>query len=158
MSSRGSIRSLAGVVHAVAMKKPSPFPARFAAAIVAAAGIMLAVPTLAHLVVGGPVETPLAWSSLSLGCTVLAALSGVTYLAWRPPSGWAALVAGGVTAAAMTILPILIVWDDRGWQMLVIYLVVYGVYFAIILALMTAAVVLHGRRGLSFRGRVRARG
>lgn len=146
-----------GMVHAVGMKKPSPFPARIAVAFLAAAGIMLTVPTLSHLLLGGPNETPLAWSSLSLACTALAAVAGVTLLAWRPPSGWATVLAVGVTAAAMTLLPISMLWDDRGWWgALVFYLVVYGVYFAIVPALMTAAIVLHGRHGLRLRRPVRA--
>lgn len=140
------------MVHAVGMKQPSPFPVRVVAAFLAAAGIMLAVPTLAHLVFGGPNETPLAWSGLSLVCTALAALSGVAFLGWRPPSGWSTILGAVVTAAVMTMLPIFMLGDDRGWwRVLIVYLALYGVYFAIALALMAAAVVLHGRQGLRFR-------
>lgn len=147
---------LTWMVHDVGIERPSHFPARFTAALLAAAGIMLAVPTIAHLLLGGPDETPLAWSRLSLAGTALAALSGVTFLVWRPPSGWATVLGVGVTAAAMTLVPFVVAWDDRGWWgVLVVYLVVYGVYFAIVLALMTAAVVLHGRQGLRFHRPVR---
>jgi len=129
-----------------------PFPVRAAAAIAAAAAIMLAIPSAAHLILDGPNETPLALSSLSLISTAVASIVGVAFLAWRPPSAWATILAALLAAAVMTALPVVLDVESQGWwPLLVVYLTVYGVYVAIALALPAAAAVLHGRDGLRFR-------
>lgn len=131
------------------MKQPLPFPTRLALAFIVTAGILLAIPSVAHLVLGGPNETPLAWSAPSLLATTVASVAGVAFLAWRRPSGWATLLAALVTAVMITIVPLAVFW--KWWQILVVYLVYFGVYLATVPALLAAAAVLHGRDGLRFR-------
>lgn len=134
------------------MEPRSPSPIRVAAAILVTAAIMLALPSAAHLILGGPAPTPLAWSALSLVSTALASVVGVGILAWRPPSGLSTVLAAVGTGATMTALPIALAWVDRGaWPLILVYLVVYGVYLAIVPALAAAAVTLHGRDGVRFR-------
>lgn len=138
------------------MKQPRSFPARFAAAALLAGFIMLLVPTAAHLVLGGPVSTPLAWSAVSLVGTALAAVAGVAVLAWRPPSVWNTLLAAVVAAGTTTVAPMLLWWNDRdAWPMLVFYLTFYGVYVAAFPALFAAAAVLHGRKEARAEGTLR---
>lgn len=142
------------VGHAEHMKQPLSFPVRVAAAVVVAVLILLAVPTLAHLALGSPVEIPIAWTSVSLICTALAALAGVALLAWRPPSGWTTILAAVAAAAVMTVIPVVL--SGGWWQVVIVYLVVFGVYLACILAVIAAAAMLHGRPGLRFRPAVPA--
>jgi len=128
-----------------------PFPVGVAAAIAATAASMLAIPSGAHLILGHPNATPLALSSLSLISTAVASIVGVAFLAWRPPSAWATILAALIAAAVMTALPLVLNLESQGWwPLLVVYLTVYGVYVAIALALPAAAAVLHGRDGLRF--------
>lgn len=110
---------------------------------------MLAIPSAAHLVLGGPVELPIAWSPLSLIGTLVASIVGVAFLAWRPPSGWTTLLAALISAVTITVVPLVLLWE--WWQVLLVYLVYFGVYLATIPALVAGAAVLHGRDGLRFR-------
>lgn len=127
-------------------------PVRVAAAIAAVAAILLAIPSAAQLILGGPTGMPIALSSLSLISTAVAAIVGVAFLAWRPPSAWATILAASLAAAAMTALPFVLDVESRGsWPLLLVYLTAYGVYVAIAFALPVAAAVLHGRDGLRFR-------
>lgn len=113
---------------------------------------MLAIPSAAHLILGGPNEMPLALSPLSLVSTAVASFVSIGFLAWRPPSAWVTILAALITAAVMTALPLVLDPESSGWwPLLVYYLTLYGVYVAIALALPAAAVVLHGRDGLRFR-------
>lgn len=130
----------------------SPSAARIAGAFLVTVVIMLAVPSVAHLFLGGPNEIPIALGTASLLATVVAAAAGVAFLVWRPPSGWTTVLAVIITAATMTLLPSAVA--NGWWQVVVVYLAFFGVYVAIVLALAAAAAVLHGRNGLRFRSAV----
>lgn len=97
----------------------------------------------------GPTGTPIALLPLSLISTAVASVVAVAFLVWRAPSAWATVSGAVIAAAVMTVLPMVADWESREmWPVVVVYLTFFGVYVAIVMAMLAAAAVLYGRNGL----------